>query len=243
MTYPTYVHSVFAMPCAEWPVIGQQKNQCSFTAMTNALNCLAQQPHYHVEDFVREVGPLFQPELGGTLPPLKAWQLRKRGFGSHFGNLRFTDCEKVLCQLTDQGIPVIVDLHTGLQIGRQRIYGRHAVVLVGYSDEYVDSEGILRQEYYILDSEWPRLHAFALDSNDVDRDGDGLVESYPGNRTLSRAEFLRMFSTRCYAPIFATPAAHTDWYTRTFQARRPSLWQWAVTGSNDRLRSCYPPND
>lgn len=235
MHYPHYVHSVFAMPCAEWPVIGQQKNQCSFTAMTNALNCLAGEAHYHVADFIREVGPLFQPELGGTLPAFKAWQLRKRGFGSHFGNLRFTDCEKLLCQLVDAGIPVIIDLHTGLQIGRHRIFGRHAVVLVGYSDQYIDAQGSVRQEYYILDSEWPRLHEFAMEYNDVDRDGDGIVESYPGNRTMSRAAFLRAFSTRCYAPIFPNQAAHDAWYHRTFKPRRLSLWQWAVTGSNDRL--------
>lgn len=233
--YPAYVHSVFPTPSHQWPVIGQRKNECSFTAMTNALNCLSKDYVYQVDDFIREVGPLFQAQWGGTLPPLKAWQLRRRGYGSHYGNLRFTDCEHVLRQLIDLHIPIIIDIYTGMQVGMRRIYGQHAVVLVGYSDPYRDANGVERVEYYLIDSEWPHLGAFDISANDVDRDGDGIAEEYPGNRTLARHDFLRIYTTRCYAPIFHTPAAHETWYHATFQTHRRSLWERAVSGSNDRL--------
>ena len=110
-------------------------------------------------------------------------------------------------------------------------------MLVGYSDLYRDAAGNERVEYYLIDSEWPHLGAFDIRANDVDRDGDGIVEEYPGNRTLTRQDFLRIYTTRCYAPVFRNPNAHQAWYHATFAPHRPSLWERTVSGSNDRLHA------
>lgn len=233
--FPAFVHCVFAAPSITWPVVGQIRNACSFTSLANALNTQADAFVHTPDEFIHEAGPLFQPDWGGTLPALKVWQLHKRGYGSHFGNLRFTDCEKVLCQLIDMGIPSIIDIYTARQIGLTRIFGQHAVVLVGYSDEFIDKNGQARREYYIIDSQWPALGDFQILHNNIDRDGDGIAEDYPGNRTLARAEFLRLFSTRCYAPIFLSQLAHNRWYNRTFRAHNPSIWEQYISGSNDVL--------
>ena len=209
--FPPYVHSVFDAPSSAWPVVGQIRNACSYTSLANALNTQVDAFVHTPDEFIREAGPLFQPDWGGTVPALKVWQLRKRGYGSHFGNLRYTDCE-----LT-------------------RVFGQHAVVLVGYSNQFIDENGRARREYYIIDSQWPALGDFQILHNNVDRDGDGIAEDYPGNRTLARAEFLQIYSTRCYAPIFPSQLAHDRWYSRTFRTRTPSLWERYMTGSNDVL--------
>lgn len=237
MHYPSFVHSVFDTPTSTWPVVGQTKNACSVTSLANALNLITQSTTYTPQEFSRELGIFFQPALGGTLPFFKSRQLQRRGYGSHFGSLRFTDCEKVLCQLIDMGIPSIIDIYTAIQIGQRRIYGQHAVVLVGYSTPYLATDGSRRQEYYLIDSQWPALGKFRIDSNNIDWDGDGVVEDFPGNRTLSRAELLRLYTTRSYAPIFPTQCAHDDWYTRTMVYRRPRLYERYITGSYDRLKS------
>lgn len=234
--FPAYVHSVFDRPTHTWQVCGQGYNECNFFALSNALNTLNNQQKYEPDSFKRTVGPLFQARLGGTLPFLKAWLLKRHGFGSHFGNLRFTNAELVLRQLIDMHVPIVVDIYTAAQYGFTRIYGQHAVVLVGYSDPYVDANGIHREEYYIIDSEWPRLGEFTIDYNNIDRDGDGVAEDYPGNRTLSRHQFLRIFTTRCYTPIFRSPLAHARWYTSTFLPNKPTVWQKFVTGTNDRYK-------
>jgi hypothetical protein len=233
--FPSYVHSVFSGPTSNWPVVGQIRNACSFTSLANVLNTRANAFIHTPAEFIREAGPLFQPNLGGTVPALKVWQLRKRGYGSHFGNLRYTNCEYVLCQLIDMGIPCIIDIYTARQVGLTRVFGQHAVVLVGYSDQFIDENSQARREYYIIDSQWPALGDFQILHNNVDRDGDGIAEDYPGNRTLARAEFLQIYSTRCYAPIFPSQLAHDRWYSRTFRARTPSLWERYMTGSNDVL--------
>lgn len=239
LQFPPYVHSVFRGPSSTWPVVGQIRNACSFTSLANVLNTRAAAFVHTPAEFIREAGPLFQPNLGGTVPALKVWQLRKRGYGSHFGNLRYTNCEYVLCQLIDMGIPCIIDVYTARQVGFTRVFGQHAVVLVGYSDHFVDKNSQARREYYLIDSEWPALGDFKIDANNVDRDGDGIVEDYPGNRTLTRSEFLKIFSTRCYAPIFPSQAAHDLWYGRTFRLHKPTRWERWVTGSNDRLANPY----
>ena len=187
--------------------------------------------------FIRELGIWFQPRIGGTLPYFKSKQLLSRGYGSHFGNLRYTDCEKVLCQLIDMAIPCIIDIYTATQVGRRRIFGQHAVVLVGYSDRYMDAQRETRQEYYVIDSQWPALGDFQIISNNVDRDGDGIVEDYPGNRTFSRTQFLQLFTTRCYAPVFPTPLAHARWYASTIEPHTPTWRERYITGSNDRQKS------
>jgi hypothetical protein len=111
------------------------------------------------------------------------------------------------------------------------------VLLVGYSDTYVDADGQQRQEYYVLDSQWPTLGGFRIDSNNVDRDGDGIAEDYPGNRTIARDELLRIYTTRCYAPVFHNQTAHDLWFASTMQWRRPRLSELLITGSYDQLKS------
>ena len=234
--FPSYVHSVFDRPTHTWPICGQGVNECNFYALSNALNTLDHQHLYDPNHFKRAVGPLFQARLGGTLPFLKSWLLNRHGFGSHFGNLRYTNAEFVLRQLIDMRVPILVDIYTAAQFGYTRIYGQHAVVLVGYSDPFVDATGTRREEYYLIDSEWPKLGAFDVAYNNVDRDGDGVAEDYPGNRTLSRNQFMRIFTTRCYTPIFRNQMAHTHWYNATFIPNHPSLWERMITGSNDRLK-------
>lgn len=235
-SFPPYVHAVFPGPTAGWPLHAQKKNECSFYALAHALNMLQTERVYDPEAFRRAVGVFFQREWGGTLPPLKAWQLRRLGYGSHYGNLLLTDSESVLKQLIDMGIPVIVDIYTAAQWGMTRVYGRHAVVLVGYSDRYVDYNGVERQEYYLIDSEWPQFGRCDARDNAIDRDGDGIAEDYPGNRTLSRTEFLRMHTTRTYTPIFPDASSHARWYQRTFHPKRLSLYERWLRGSNDRLK-------
>jgi hypothetical protein len=226
---------------ADWPVGEQGLNECSFTSIANALNLLAGEPRYSRHEFIREAGPLFQPRLGGTLPPLKAFQLRRRGFGAHYGRLAHTDAERVLRGLVHLGVPTIVDIYPAIQRGRLRVYGQHATLLVGYSLPFRDAAGALREEYYLVDSQWPALGQFDLAANDADRDGDGAPEAYPGNRTLARHEFLKLWPTRTYCPVFPTHAAHAAWYRATLRRRRgaPGLGWLAQTllfGSDDRLR-------
>ena len=236
-SFPSYVHAVFPGPTASWQLQAQGKNECSFFALSHALNLLQGASAFDPAVFRRNVGLLFQRNWGGTLPPLKAWQLRRLGYGSHYGNLRATDSESVLKQLIDLRIPVIVDIYSAAQWGMTRVYGRHSVVLVGYSDRYVDHWGVERQEYYLIDSEWPRFGRCDARDNIVDRNGDGIAEDYPGNRTLSRSEFLRIHTTRTYTPIFPNMHEHTLWYQRTFRTRHTSLYERWVSGSTD----CHKP--
>lgn len=234
--FPAAVQSVFAGPTAAWPLHPQAKNECSFYAMAHALNLSLGHDAYDPADFRRAVGPLFQRNHGGTLPPLKAWQLRQLGYGSHYGCLAQTDAESVLRGLIDMRIPVIVDIYTAAQWGMQRVYGQHAVVLVGYSRPFRDASGVEREEYYLIDSEWPRLGRCDAADNNVDRDGDGVPEDYPGNRTVSRTDFLRIYTTRTYTPIFPTPLAHARWYADWFGPYQPTIVERILTGTIDRLR-------
>lgn len=234
--FSAHIHSVFQAATHEWPICGQGFNECNFYALANALNTMHRVMRYDPQDFKKRVGPLFQARFGGTFPFLKSYLLRKYGYGSHFGNLRSTDAELVLRQLIDMRIPVLVDIYTAAQIGMTRIYGQHSVVLVGYSVPYTDAWGNSHEEYYLIDSEWPRLGAFSVAQNNVDRDGDGIAEDYPGNRTLSRAQFLKLFTTRCYSPIFPSQALHDQWYCNTFIQHVPSIWEKLVTGSNDCIK-------
>jgi hypothetical protein len=114
-SFPPYVRCIVANadPVA-WPVGGQGFNECSFTSLANALNLLHGEPRFTKDEFIREAGLLFQPKFGGTLPPLKALQLRRRGYGAHFGNLSHTDAERVLRDLIDRSVPVIVDIYPAL---------------------------------------------------------------------------------------------------------------------------------
>jgi hypothetical protein len=132
----------------------------------------------------------------------------------HFGSLRRTDCEAVLRDLIDRRVPVVLELGANTW-GPLTIYGQHSVVLVGYSERYTDAGGQVHEEYYFVDAQYPNLtdsSAFGLHSNDVDRDGDGVPEAYPGNRTISRDLFLRDFPTGIYFPVFPSQAEHDRWY-------------------------------
>jgi hypothetical protein len=236
-SFPSPVHSVFGGPTSAWPLHPQGKNECSFYALAHALNLQKGASAYHPDTFRHNVGVLFQRGMGGTLPPLKAWQLRNLGYGSHYGNLSQTDSESVLKSLIDIRIPVIVDIYSAAQWHTTRIYGRHAVVLVGYSDAYIDASGATRQEFYLLDSEWPTFGRCTATDNNRDRDGDGIVEDYPGNRTLSRAEFLTLHTTRTYTPIFPDVLSHARWYNDLFGWHNPSIYECWVSGTVDRVKS------
>jgi len=243
MGFPSYVHSVIpSADAAAWPVEGQGFNQCGCTAASNALNLLVHAPRFRKDDFVREAGIFFQPKYGGSPSPVTTWLIRRHGFGTHFGNLKHTDYEAVLRSLIDRGVPVIIELGV-VTVGSVAVSGQHSIVLVGYSDPYRDRSGQLREEYYFVDSQWPSLGAFTLKSNDVD--GDGVVEIFPGNRTISRQELAALYPMRTYFPVFPTQAEHDAWYQQEIRVEAPiplisSLVGRLVTGAYDNWRGARP---
>jgi len=235
MPFPTYIHSVVSSPdSACWPVEAQGVNECGCTSASNALNLLAQSMRFHKDDFVRQAGVFFQPRFGGTLSPTTGWLIKRNGFGTHFGNLSRTDFEVVLRDLIDRGVPAIVEI--GLD--PLNVYGGHSIVLVGYSDPYRDAAGQVREEWYFVDAQYPALGSIALSSNDLDVDGDGKPEVFPGNRTISRAEFRQIYPKKIYYPVFRTQADHDAWYRQNIQPA-PSvpvigwLTSSTLTGSYD----------
>jgi hypothetical protein len=201
----------------------------------NALNLLASRRTYHKDDFVREAGLLFNRQLGGSPSPITGHLIKKYGRGTHFGNLSRTDAEIVLRDLIDRRAPVVVEIGSN-RVGPFVIYGQHSILLVGYSDPYRDGAGALREEYYFVDSQWPGLGGFTLRSNDVVE--NGATTPYPGNRTMLREEFLRMYETRIYFPVFPSQAAHDAWYQANIRpASRFPLVGWVgsalFTGTHD----------
>jgi hypothetical protein len=220
---------------AAWPVQGQGVNECGCTVAANALNLLARQREYDKDEFVHEAGRLFNRRLGGSPSPVTGWLIKRRGRGTHFGNLSHTDPEIVLRDLIDRRVPVVVELGTN-QIGPLRVYGQHSILLVGYSDPYRDAAGMVREEYYFVDSQWPGLGAFDLHSNDITE--NGVTVPFPGNRTMLRDEFLRMYPTRIYFPVFPSQAEHDAWYQANIRpASGFPLLSWAnrslFTGTHD----------
>jgi hypothetical protein len=210
MAYPLYVHSVIAnSDDTAWPVQGQGVNECGCTVAANALNLLAQRREYDKDQFVREAGLLFQRPLGGSPSPVTGWLIRRSGRGTHFGNLSHTDAEIVLRDLIDRKVPVVVEIGAN-RVGPFEVYGQHSILLVGYSDPYRDSRGGLREEYYFVDSQWPGLGTFDLHTNDVVE--NSAMTPFPGNRTMLRDEFLRMYPMRIYFPVFPSQAEHDAWY-------------------------------
>lgn len=238
MPFRSYVHSVVTSDAAPaWQVEGQGWNECGCTAASNALNLITPALRFYKDDFVREAGIFFQPQYGGTPSPVTSWLLHRHGFGTHFGNLKKTNYEAVLRDLIDRKIPVIIELGE-VKIGSVAISGQHSVVLVGYSDPFRDRSGQLREEYYLVDAQWPDLGKFSLQSNDLDVDGDGVAEAFPGNRTLSRQELAALYPMRTYFPVFRTQAEHDAWYHQNIraEARIPvlsTLFGRLVTGSTD----------
>jgi hypothetical protein len=213
--FPAYVHSIVSMADAErWPIQQQGINECGCTAPANALNLLLGQQRYTKDQFLREAGLFFQRNLGGSPSPITAWLIKRQGFGTHFGSLRNTNCEVVLRDLIDRHVPVVLELGAN-NWGPLKIYGQHSVVLVGYSDRYTDASGQAHEEYYFVDAQYPQPSdpsGFGLHTNDVDRDGDGIPEPFPGNRTIPRDLFLHDFPTGIYFPVFLTQAEHDRWY-------------------------------
>ena len=216
MTFPAYVHSI--IPDHEpqrWPIQKQGINECGCTAPANALNLLVGRRAFDKDQFVREAGIWFQRNLyrgvGGTPSFVTGWLIKRHGFGTHFGSLRLTDAEAVLRDLIDRGMPVVVELGAN-RVGPLTIWGQHSVVLVGYSDSYCDLQGRRHQEYYFVDAQYPADgHTFGLETNDVDHDGDGRPEHYPGNRTIARETFLQDFPTGIYFPVFPSQREHDAW--------------------------------
>ncbi|HJZ45924.1 MAG TPA: C39 family peptidase [Roseiflexaceae bacterium] len=238
MAFPAYVHSVVSSSdSAAWPVEAQGFNQCGCTAASNALNLLMHTLRFRKDDFVHKAGLLYQPKLGGTPSPVTTWLIQRNGFGTHFGNLQKTDYEQVLRDLIDRGIPVIIELGV-VKVGSLAVSGQHSVVLVGYSDPFRDISGQVREEYYLVDAQWPQLGSISLSSNDRDADGDGVVELFPGNRTLTRQELGDNYPMRTYFPVFPTQSDHDAWYRQNIRSAGgiPLLSTLAgrlVTGSND----------
>jgi len=204
MAFPSYVHSVIpSADAAAWPVEGQGFNECGCTAASNALNLLVRAPRFRKDDFVRQAGLLFQRKWGGSLSPVTGLLIQRNGFGTHFGNLSRTDYELVLRDLIDRGVPVVIELGVA-RVGPFAVYGQHSVVLVGYSDPFRDQAGRTHEEYYLVDSQWPALGSISLTSNNVDVDGDGRAEVFPGNRTLSRQELREQNPGEGSEPLYGT---------------------------------------
>ena len=247
MAFPSYVHSV--VPDADprrWPIQQQGLNECGCTAPANALNLLLERRVFDKDQFVREAGIWFQRSFlgmaGGTPSFVTGWLIKGHGFGTHFGSLQMTDAEAVLRDLIDRGIPSVVEIGSN-KVGPFTIWGQHSIVIVGYSDSYLDVQRERIEEYYFVDSQYPAdLSNFGLETNDIDRDGDGQAERYPGNRTMARGEFLRSFSTGIYYPVFPSQAEHDAWARSHLgsASRLPllgALGQNLFTGSYDLWRS------
>lgn len=240
MAYPGYVHAV-ADGAAPWPIQAQGVNECGCTAPANALNILLGEQRFNKDDFVRQAGWLFRRSLGGSPSFVTEWLIRRNGFGTHFGNLSRTDAEAVLRDLIDRKVPVIVELWAN-RFGPFTLYGLHSVVLVGYSDPYLDAWGQRHEEYYVVDAQYPALGKLDISSNDLDRDGDGVAEHYPGNRTFSRDEFRSIYTTGIYFPVFRSQDEHDAWYVANIEPlpRLPLLGSLAQNFATGRLDGWKP---
>lgn len=217
MAYPAYVHSFDPDDQPErWPIQQQGVNECGCTAPANAINLLLGRRAFDKDQFIREAGIWFKRDVyggaGGSPSFVTGWLIKHHGFGTHFGSLRATNAEAVLRDLIDRHVPVVVELGAN-KIGPATLWGQHSVVLVGYSDRFKDHDGRDHEEYYFVDAQYPASGiGFGLATNDVDNDGDGVVEHYPGNRTIARDVFLRNYPTGIYFPVFPSQAEHDRWY-------------------------------
>jgi hypothetical protein len=198
-----------------WPIQPQGLNECGCAAPANAMNLLLGECRFDKDQLVREAGIWFQRTVlgkaGGSPSFVTDWLIKGHGFGTHFGSLRKTNAEEVLRALIDRGIPSVVEIGSN-KLGPFTVWGQHSIVIVGYSDPYFDAQGRHIEEYYFVDSQYPAdLRGFGLETNDVDRDGDGRPEHYPGNRSIERSDFLRSFPTRIYHPVFRSQTEHDAW--------------------------------
>ena len=215
MAFPPYVHSVVADDPARWPIQAQGVNECGCTAPANAMNLLLGRQEFDKDQLIQEAGIWFRRNVyngaGGTPSFVTGWLIKRHGFGTHFGSLRRTKAEAVLRNLIDRGVPVVVELGAN-RVGPWTIWGQHSVVLVGYSERYMDASGLAHHDYYFVDAQYPvDARQFGLHTNDVDRDGDGKPERYPGNRTIERERFLQDFPTGIYFPVFHSQHEHDNW--------------------------------
>lgn len=238
--FPLYVHAVSNLPEERWLAQAQGVNECGCTTPANALNLLHQGAKFFDKNqLVREAGLLFQRSMGGTPSFMTGRLLKQHGVGTHFGNLQHTDKAAVLRDLIDRGMSVCIELGQNT-FGPIKIYGQHAVLLVGYSEPYTDASGEHHEEYYVIDAQYRDAEGvFGLHTNNLDRDGDGTAEIFPGNRTYPKAELLTNYPTGIYFPVFPSQAEHDQWY-RTHIRReqgipllgdlRDRIW----TGSFDR---------
>lgn len=215
MAFPSYVHSAIPDDPEQWPIQRQGVNECGCTAPANALNLVVGRKQFDKDQFIREAGLWFRRNVyggaGGTPSFVTGWLIKQHGFGTHFGSLRKTNAEAVLRDLINRGVPVVVELGAN-KVGPFTVWGQHSVVLVGYSDPFRDAQGREHEEYYFVDAQYPSDGStFGLHTNDIDRDGDGVPESYPGNRTIAREMFLNDYPTGIYFPVFPSQAEHDAW--------------------------------
>lgn len=242
MAFPASVRTVLDAEGEEaWPVEGQGRNECGCTAAANALNLVSRQRRFRKDAFVQEAGLLFQRNMGGSPSPLTGWLIRRHGFGTHFGNLSRTDYERVLCELIDRQVPVVVEIGV-VKIAGISFYGQHAIVLVGYKNAAPHGLPPVPEEFYFVDSEYPGLGKFDMAANNKVDPTTGAAITYPGNRTMSREEFRANYPTRFYFPVFPTQAEHDAWYLERMEpaTRLPilgALREWSLTGSYDVLRA------
>lgn len=240
MNFPPYVHAVLPDVSEDkWMCQAQGINECGVTTPANALNVLSRgQRFYDKNQLMHEAGPLFQRKLGGSPSFITATLLKKHGAGTHFGNLSRTDGDAILRDLIDRGVPVCIEFGQN-KIGPIPVYGVHSVLLVGYSEPFTDATGNHHEQYYVIDAQYTVNGAFSLDTNNIDLDGDGVVESYPGNRSYERVEFWSKYPTGIYFPAFPSQDLHDAWYRQHIrpQFSLPVLgWfrNTLLTGSYDR---------
>jgi hypothetical protein len=232
--FPAYTHSVLqTIPEEHWLIQAQGVNECGCTTPANALNLLNNgEKFYDKDQLVRESGLWFQRRMGGTPSFVTEMLLKRHGAGTHFGNLSKTNGEQLLRDLIDQNILVCIEFG-GNRVGPFTIYGEHAVLLVGYSDPFVDAAGVQHEEYYVVDAAYRGPDGtFGLHTNNIDHDGDGVSEYHPGNRTVERRDFWASYPTGIYFPVFPSQIEHDHWYAQ--HIRRGS--RWPVIGAlRDRL--------
>jgi hypothetical protein len=224
--YPSYVHCILpTIPKHCWHVQEQEGGTCGIVAASNALNLLRHgTAQFDREDLLATAHGWIHRTYGSASFTTEMI-LKRHGAGTHFGTLRATNAEAVLRALIDQGIPVCLEIDQNT-FGPLPIYGLHTIVLVGYSTPYRDAWGNDHEEYYFLNSSYRPNGAWSIESNTVDRDGDGIPEAYPGNHTMERHEFLKRFPTGIYFPVFPSQAAHDQWYRTHMQQRK----RWPVLG-------------
>jgi len=238
--FPPYVHAVLPTVSPElWNVQEQEGPTCGIVAASNALNIVRHGQAHYTRDQLLSTAHGWISHKYGSASFTTEMILRRHGAGTHFGNLRFTRAEDVLRQLIDMNIPVCIELDQN-KIGVVPIYGVHTIVLVGYSDSYTDAWGRTKEEYYFVDSAYRPDGFWSIQSNNVDRNGDGMAETYPGNRTITRQEFIQRFPTGIYFPVFPTQADHDTWYRKALYSKKSfPILGWIrnqfITGTNDQL--------